>query len=89
MIAVPGAGFPKRFFFSQRVDHQIPIGIRALWQIFTHRRQPGLMIQQHFDRDVFFAGLGKLGPVGGDRRVEVELAARRQDVSANGRRAFC
>src|SRR5258708_4700825 len=46
------------------------------------------MAEQPPHRDAFLALGGKLGPVVGDRRVEVELAFLSQDVRGHGHHAF-
>ena len=46
------------------------------------------MAEQPAHRHVLLAGLAELGPVGGDRGVEVEQAAVGEDVGAHGRGAL-
>src|SRR5581483_10535094 len=47
-------------------------------------RQAGLVVEEQADRDRLLARLGELGPVAGDGGVEVEQAARDEDVAAKG-----
>ena len=49
---------------------------------------PGAVRHHHRDGDVLLAGLAELGPVPGDRGVQVELAAVGQQVHAGARQSL-
>ena len=82
VVAVRGAGLPHRRLHLERPDHRVP-GQRLLeGERGVDVGQAGLVAQQPAHGDVALAGRLELGPVLGDRRVDVELAALGEQVGA-------
>src|SRR6266508_4063764 len=88
VVAVTGTRTPERFLTSQRVDHELPVVEAAGRQGFPDGRQPRLVAQQVADQDAVLAVLGELRPVRRDRSIDIELAARREQVRAQRHRAL-
>ena len=74
LIAVALARCPPRGFCRQGIDHQLPVVQRLGGQHFADGGQPGLVAEQLAQRDRVLASSGKLRPVLGYRRIELELA---------------
>ena len=88
VVAVGGARLPDGGLRLEGADHRIP-GERLLeGERGVDVGQAGLVAEQPAHRDVRLAGGLELGPVGGDRRVDVELAALGQEVGARRRGAL-
>ena len=88
MVAVRGAGLPVGLLHLERVDHRLPRQRLLARQLGVDRGQSRLVTEQPADRDAVLPGLSELGPVRDDRRVQVELAALREQVRTRGRRAL-
>ena len=88
VIAVARAGLPERRLGGERLGHELVVVERAGRQRIAHRGDAGLVGEQHRDRRCLLAVLPVLGPVVDDRSVEVEQAARGQDVRAQRGRAL-
>ena len=82
VVAVRGAGLPHRRLGLEGPDHRLP-GQRLLeGERGVDVGQAGLVAQQPAHGDVRLAGRLELGPVLGDRRVDVEVAPLGEQVGA-------
>ena len=82
VVAGGGAGLPLGGLGGQALDDGLPGQGLVEGHGAVDPRQAGLVRQEVADRHVLLAGRGELGPVGGDRRLDVELAPLGQPVGA-------
>ena len=82
VVAVGGTGLPQRLLFGQGRHDRVP-GLDLLGaEGRIDGGEAGLMREQEEYGDIALSRLRELGPVGGHRRVEVELAPLGQQVGA-------
>jgi len=83
VVAVRGAGLPEGLLRRERRGDALPVVERGHVDRLAHRGHARLVAQEPAHRDALLPGLRELGPVLGDRRVEVELARVDQAVGAD------
>ncbi len=88
MVAVGGAGRPVGLLGRDGGADRLPRVHLFEREIALDGGQSRLVGEDPANGDVALAVRGELGPVAGDRRVEVELAALHQPVDAHGRDAL-
>jgi hypothetical protein len=70
------------------IDHRVPGKGIGAGKRPVQRRQAGLVSQQPADQEALLALGGELGPVGGDRRVQVQFASLDEQQRAGSGRRF-
>ena len=88
MVAVTLAGWPPRRLGGERLGHDVPVQHGARWERGPDGRKPRLTRQQEAHGKLPLAGLGKLGPVAEDRRIEIERASFDEAERADGGDGF-
>ena len=89
VIALRGARFPPRFGGGQLPADEVPVGdVVPSAHPGARPDDTGSVAHHHGQGDVFLARLPELGPVAGDRRVQVQLTAVGKLVDAGGRQAL-
>ncbi len=82
VVAVGDTGLPVGRLHLERVDHRLPRHHLVARQLGVDGGETGLVAEQPAHGDLLLARLAELGPVGDDRRVDVEQPALREQVGA-------
>ncbi|MOA02018.1 hypothetical protein D3C78_1214500 [compost metagenome] len=83
-ITMPLTRRPPRRLGSQCIDHGLPVVQRFGGQQLTQCRQAGPMAEQLAQGNCLLARRGELGPVPGNRRIELQLAFGNQLQGRHG-----
>jgi hypothetical protein len=84
-VSVAGTGLPPRCLGGEGLRHEIPAAPRVRRERPGDGRKSRLVRQQVPHRKTRLAGLGELGPVPRDRRVQIEPAVLDETERAHGR----
>nr|WP_199238147.1 hypothetical protein [Kribbella steppae] len=88
VVLVRRTRFPERLLLLDRLDHRRPGRDLLERQRLVQHGDPGAVPEHHPGRDRVLAAGNEPGPVGPDRRIQLEPALLRQQVNAQAHQPF-